>query len=317
MMNFLRALLYPGMVYIFTLAMFLEWLDRKLVAKFQNRVGPMYAGPLGLLQPLADFLKLLSKESIIPAGSDRILFNICPISAFVVITLAVSFVPMVSVRGLLSTEGDLIVVLALLTIYLLLVYTSGASPPSRYSQIGAARAALMLLGFDLPLMMSSISVAVTAGSFKLSDIIAQGRYYIVGLHFIGFLIFLVAAQAELDRLPFDIPEAESEIVSGWLVEYSSWRLALLRLAKNIEFLLLTGLAVNLYLGGPLGPSLPSLEPFLQPLYFILKLVLVTFLLSLIRASFARLRIDQFVTLGWHYLLPLSLIYLVMTVVLVN
>jgi NADH-quinone oxidoreductase subunit H len=308
-----QVFVYPGILYMVALAFFLEWLDRKLVARLQNRVGPHYAGPYGLLQPLADFVKLLTKESIVPSGADGLLFTLCPVTAFIVVATAASFVPMTSTRGLLSTEGDAVAVLALITIYLLLVYTAGAASPSRYSLVGAVRAAHMLLGFELPLMLSCLGVIASAGSFKLSEIAAQGVWRVFGLHALGFAIFLVAAEAELDRLPFDIPEAEQEIVSGWLVEYSSWRLALLRLTKDMELLLLSGLATTLFLGGPAGPAPPSAENLLYPLYFLAKTAFVVFLLSLIRASSARIRLDQFVVLCWRYLVPASFAYLALAV----
>jgi len=309
----LRAFVYPGIAYMVALALLLEWLDRKIVARLQNRVGPYYAGPHGLLQPLADLIKLLAKEDVVPLGADRILFTLSPIAAFVVVTVAAAFVPLASTSGLVSAEGDAVAVLALITIYLLLVYAAGAASPSRYSQVGAVRAAHMLLGFEIPLMLSCLGVLASAGSFRLSELAARGSVRVFGLHAVGFAIFLIAAQAELERLPFDIPEAEQEIVSGWLVEYSSWRLALFRLARDIELLLLSGLAVTLFLGGPVGPSPPGAEPLLYPLYFIAKAALIVFLFSLVRASTARIRLDQFVTFCWRYLVPTSFAYFALAV----
>lgn len=311
-----RAFFYPGVTYVLALALLLEWLDRKFVARLQNRVGPRYAGPAGVLQPLADVLKLLSKESVVPRGSDRLLFNLCPLAAFSVISIAAAFVPASADGGLVSLEGDVVLVPALLTLYLLFVYMAGASSLSRFSLIGATRAALMLLGFEIPLMLSCVSVAVAVGSFRISEIAAQGRVLALGPHAVGFLIYLVAAQAELDRQPFDIPEAETEIVSGWLVEYSGWRLALFRLSKDVELLLLSGLAVALFLGGPAGPAVAGFESIFSCLYFLLKLSLVVFLLSVIRASFCRLRIDQFIHVGWRILIPASFLYLALVALVV-
>lgn len=314
--SFLEALVYPGLLYNIALAFIIEWLDRKLVARFQNRVGPYYTGPQGLLQPLADFLKLLSKEAIVPKASDKLLLTLNPIAAFIIISVALAFMPLADKRGVLSLEGDVVIVPALLTLYLLFVYTAGASSLSRYSFIGAARAAMMLLGFEIPLMLSCVSVALAAGSFRISDIVNQGKLYVFGPHFIGFLIYLIAAEAELDRQPFDIPEAETEIVSGWLVEYSSWRLAIFRLSKDLELLLLSSLAVTLFLGGPCGPTAPGLEGLLYPLYFNAKLLIVIFLLSMIRAAFGRVRIDQFIHVGWRMLIPASFLYLAVVALVV-
>ncbi|MEM1667140.1 MAG: complex I subunit 1 family protein [Thermofilaceae archaeon] len=308
LLRFVQALAY--LLYTLLLALLLEWFDRKLIAKFQNRVGPHYTGPAGILQPLADVLKLLSKESVVPEGTDRLMFTLSPLLAFTIICTATAFVPLLGYTGLASLEGDVILVLALLTLYLLVIYTAGASSSSRFSLIGATRAALMLLGFEIPLMLSCLSVAASSGSFRISEIATQTQPRLLGIHALGFIMYLVAAQAELDRQPFDIPEAETEIVSGWLVEYSGWRLALFRLSKDVELVLLTGLAVALFMGGGPGIPLQGLELAVATLAFLIKQLFVVFILSLIRASFGRLRIDQFIGVGWRVLIPASFLYLV-------
>ena len=311
LVEILEAFLYPGVLYISILALLFEWIDRKLVARFQNRVGPYYAGPHGSLQPLADFIKLLSKEDIVPANSDKLLFTMGPVLALVIPFLGTAFLPISHTDGLVSIEGDLIVVVALLTLYALIVYVSGVAPPSRYSLIGAERTVLMLVGFEIPLILSCLSAAISAGSLRISRIVEYqaGRWLLLGPHLVGFIIFLVAAQAELERIPFDLPEAEKEIVAGWQVEYASWRLAFFRLSRDVEHVLLAGLAAALFLGGPLGPAPPGFEHVLYPAYFLAKSIAVLALFSLLKASFARIRIDQFVDFCWHYLIPISLAYL--------
>ncbi|RLE95696.1 MAG: NADH-quinone oxidoreductase subunit H, partial [Thermoprotei archaeon] len=187
----LEALLYPGVLYLSLIALLFEWIDRKLVARLQNRVGPYYAGPHGILQPLADFLKLLSKEDIVPEGTDRLLFAACPVLALVITLTAAAFLPLAAPRGLVSFDGDLVVVVSLLTLYALIVYASGIAPPSRYSLIGAERAVLMLIGFEIPLMLSCLSVALAAGSLRISDIVARQveRWYVLGPHAVAFIIY--------------------------------------------------------------------------------------------------------------------------------
>jgi NADH-quinone oxidoreductase subunit H len=307
----LETLVYPGVLYVTLLALFFEWVDRKLVARLQNRVGPYYAGPHGLLQPLADLLKLVSKEDIVPLKADRLLFTLCPILAMVVMLTASAFLPMAAPYGLVSFEGDLIVAIALLTIYALIVYASGIAPPSRYSLLGAERVVLMLIGFEVPLTLSCLSVAIASGSLKISDIVLRqaDRYHVLGVCAPAFALFLIASQAELERVPFDIPEAETEVVAGWQVEYASWRLALFRLSRDVEMLFLSGLGATLFLGGPLGPTPSRLSWLLPPIYFLAKSILVLVLLSILRASFARIRIDQFVSFCWRTLIPVSLAYL--------
>ncbi|RLF03113.1 MAG: NADH-quinone oxidoreductase subunit H, partial [Thermoprotei archaeon] len=243
------------------------------------------------------------------------LFTACPVLALVVTLTAAAFLPLTAPRGLVSLDGDLVIVVSLLTLYALIVYASGTAPPSRYSLIGAERAVLMLIGFEIPLMLSCLSVAIAAGSLRISDIVLRQaeRWYVLSPHVVAFIIFLVASQAELERVPFDIPEAETEIVAGWQVEYASWRLALFRLSRDVEMVLLSGLAAALFLGGPLGPTPPGLGWLLPPVYFLLKSALVLALLSVLRASFARIRIDQFVSFCWRYLIPASLAYLIIVV----
>ncbi|MEM1509744.1 MAG: complex I subunit 1 family protein [Thermofilaceae archaeon] len=299
-------------IFISGLALLFEWLDRKFVAKLQNRIGPRYTGPFGALQPFADFIKLLSKEDVVPEGTKLFLFNICPVAAVLLLFIANSLVPTVQMEGILTAEGDLIIILAVITLYLLTIYTAGSAASSRYSLMGATRAAIMLLGFELPLMFSSLSVGFAAGSFELSKIVAKQseKPFIAGPHLIGFIIFLIAAQAELEKLPFDIPEAETEIVSGWLVEFSSWRLAFFKFSRDLELVLLSGLATALYLGGPTGPVISGLEAFLHLLYFFIKSISVLFLFSLLSTLFARIRLDQFIGLCWRYLIPLALAYFI-------
>jgi len=307
----LEPLVYPGVLYVTFLALLFEWIDRKLVARLQNRVGPYYAGPHGLLQPLADFLKLISKEDIVPLKADRLLFTLCPILALVIMFTASAFLPMVAPYGLASFNGDLVVAIALLTIYALIIYASGIAPPSRYSLLGAERVVLMLIGFEVPLTLSCLSVAIACGSLRISDIVLHqaDRYHVLGLCAPAFALFLVASQAELERVPFDIPEAETEVVAGWQVEYASWRLALFRLSRDVEMLFLSGLGAALFLGGPLGPTSSRFSWLLPPIYFLAKSILVLVVLSILRASFARIRIDQFVSFCWRTLIPVSLAYL--------
>ena len=215
------SLLY--VVYISLLSLFFEWLDRKFVARLQNRVGPRYAGPSGLLQPLADLIKLLSKEDIIPVATDEFLFTAMPIILALLPVLAGIFIPFLGESSLVSLEGDLIIVLGLLGMYVVMVYMAGIAPPSRYSLLGAERAALMMVSFEIPMMLSCLSIAMIKGSLTLSYIATNHAFdqSTIAIGLPAFIIFVLSAQAELERIPFDIPEAKTEIVAGWQVEYSS------------------------------------------------------------------------------------------------
>jgi NADH-quinone oxidoreductase subunit H len=316
----LATIFFPGAVFLLAVSLFCEWVDRKLYARLQNRVGPHLAGPFGLLQPIADFIKLLSKEDIVPMATDRVLFTLMPILAPALILLACMFLPIAGPSGIISFKGDLIAVIALLSIYTITVYIAGEGSSNRFASIGAVRAALQLIGYEIPLTLSLLSAAIAAGSLSISGIVEaqaeRGLWLIAGPQIIGFTIFVIASQAEMERIPFDIPGAEQEIVSGWEVEYGGRRLALFRLSKDLELLLLSGLGAAIFLGGPIGPVIPGLEPVLYTLYFILKSLVVLAIFTLVRALFARLRIDQMVAFSWKYLMPPAMILIILTEVIV-
>ena len=309
-----QILLFPGFLFVIGLAFAYEWFDRKFYAKLQNRVGPLYTGPRGFLQPFADFVKLMAKEDIVPLAADKLLFNLSPIVAFALILTAVLLLPISTLTGILSFPGDLILAVALMTFFCIIVFLSGMCSTNRFSTVGAERAVFQLLGYEIPMMLAIVGVALGANSLRIGDIVgrqAENLWFIFGPQAIGFAIYAVAVQAELERIPFDIPEAEQEIVAGWLTEFSGRKLALFRLSRDIELVFVAGLAAALYLGGPLGPVLPGLEPLLYTIYFIVKTIFVLIVLSTVRALFARLRIDQMVSFSWKYLIPLSVLQLLL------
>jgi len=316
--TWLKILIFPGFIFAILASLFYEWLDRKFYAKFQNRVGPLYTGPSGLLQPLADFIKLLSKEDITPEAADKPFFNLIPIFAVATVLTGILMLPIASEAGVVSFYGDAIVAVAILTIFCVLVFLAGLFSVNRFSFVGAERAVSQLIGYEIPLTIALIGVLLAARSIRISDVVgAQASWwFILGPQAIGFAVFLIAGQAELERIPFDIPEAEQEIVAGWLTEYSGRKLALLRLAGDLELFYISGLAATFYLGGPSGPMIPGLEPLLRPVYFIAKTILVLYILSAIRSLFARLRIDQMVSFSWKYLVPISLFQLLVVRILI-
>jgi len=307
----LQVLIFPGLLFSIVLAFLYEWLDRKIYARLQNRVGPLYAGPAGILQPVADFIKLLAKEDIVPSAANKVIFNIAPIMALSLISTAVLLLPVTGVAGLISFDGDVILAMALMVLYVIVVFLAGFFSMNRFSTVGAERTVLQLLGYEIPMILSVMSVALSAGALSLAKIVENRNiWFIFGPHVISFFVYLIAGQAELERVPFDIPEAEQEIVAGWLTEYSGKKLALFRLSRDIELLFVAGLATTLFLGGavPVIGGIPSiLQVAICTVFFTLKMAGVLFLLSTIRALFARLRIDQMVDLSWKYLIPISLL----------
>jgi len=309
----LRTVVFPGFVFIFFLSLFYEWFDRKLYARLQNRVGPFYTGFNGLLQPLADFIKLLSKEDIVPKKVDQLLFTMTPLFALALSIFATLLLPISSSQGVVSFNGDAVVSILILTFICITVFYAGLSTYNRYAIIGAERLFLQMIGYEIPLMLSVAGVALSAQTLLLSDIVASQEHwwYIAGPQLLGFVVFVFAAQAELERIPFDLPEAEQEIIAGWNIDYSGRRLAMFRLARNIELVFLCGLATTFFLGGPLGPTVEGYTPLLYTLYFIIKSMFVLAILTVVRALFARLRIDQVTSFCWRYLLPLALFQFVL------
>ncbi|MEM3615105.1 MAG: complex I subunit 1 family protein [Candidatus Methanomethylicia archaeon] len=301
----LRVLIFPGILFLLFLAFLFEWVDRKAYARFQNRIGPLYAGPSGILQPLADFIKLMAKEDITPMYVDAVFFNNLPIIATVIPLFASLYLPMDGQPILSPFEGDVVLLLTLMTIYTIIVFIAGWVSTNRFSTVGAERAILQFLAYEIPMFISVASVAIYVGSTSVTYISQNQPVPMILLQPIGFLVFIIALQAELERIPFDIPEAESEIVAGWLTEYCGPKLAFLRLAEDLKLVFGSGLAVSIFLGGGSGPFLPSF------LWFILKMIFVVLLSSYIRSLFARLRIDQMVSGCWKYLIPLSILQLVL------
>ena len=305
----LRVLIYPGALFLIFLAFLYEWVDRKFLARVQNRYGPLYTGPSGILQPFADFLKLLSKEDIMPAAADRLLFNLTPIAYSTLPLVALLVIPIDGGKAVLAFDGDLIFVMFLLTLIVITVFLAGLGSMSRFSIIGGVRAALQMLGYEIPMGLAVIGPAVAAGSLSITDIVrwqSTGLRWLILLQPLGFAILVCCMLAELEYVPFDIPEAETEIVAGWRTEFSGRKLALIRLGKDLEVVLASALLASLYLGGA------------QPLYslpgsitFLIKTVLVVLLFTFLRGVFARFRIDQMVSGMWRYMVPLAILQVIL------
>ncbi|MCS7096902.1 MAG: NADH-quinone oxidoreductase subunit H [Candidatus Methanomethylicia archaeon] len=301
-----RLLIFPGICFLSFLAFLFEWIDRKAYARFQNRIGPLYAGPSGILQPIADFIKLMAKEDITPTYVDSVVFNNIPILAVAILVFASLYIPIDGKSILPPFEGDVVLLLTLLTIYTILVFIAGWTSTNRFSIIGATRAILQFLAYEIPMFISIVSVVMYIGSTSITYISQNQPIPMILLQPLGFIVFIVALQAELERIPFDIPEAESEIVAGWLTEYCGPKLAFLRFAEDLKLVLGSALATAIFLGGGSGPILPPV------VWFVLKMVFVVILSSYIRSLFARLRIDQMVSSCWKYLIPLSILQLVLS-----
>jgi NADH-quinone oxidoreductase subunit H len=313
-----RILVFPGFTFIFFLTLFCDWVERKLEARIQNRVGPMVAGPGGLFQPLADFIKLLTKEDIEPRGVKKTVFRFAPLVAFSIMVFAMCFLP-IDGASVLSTggfSGDLIIILVFATIANFLLFMAGWASANPYGTIGSARVLTQFLGYDIPLFLLALTPAFLAGSLNVFTIAGQAWPAIVLAPW-AFVLFIITLQAELEKDPFDVPHSESEVVGGLETEYTGAKLAFLHLTRDVQVVFGSALVVTLFLGGANGPMVAGFEWLLAPLYFVIKLLIVVVISEYITTVVARLRIDQVLTGNWKILLPAAIITLIATVALVT
>jgi NADH-quinone oxidoreductase subunit H len=295
------------------------WLERKVLGRFQSRLGPNRVGPYGLLQPAADVLKLLSKERATPGTAVPWMFALAPVISIVtaVATLAiVPFGPRDAWGGDIGLYGidvpiGLLYFFAFGSLGFYGLVLGGWASGSKYSFLGAMRAAAQLISYEVALGLSLLGVAMTAGSLSIVDIVeAQGNMWYVVPQFVGFLIFMAAGFAETSRAPFDLPESDSELVQGFNTEYGGMRFGSFFMAEYIEMVVISGIAAACFLGGWHGPGPEALGP----LWMFIKLMVGIFLFIWVRASMPRLRYDQLMSFGWKILLPVATLNVLATAV---
>jgi NADH-quinone oxidoreductase subunit H len=296
-MALFQILLFPGLLFLAFYGTIIEFVDRKVYARMQNRKGPPW------FQPIADFIKLLGKETIIPNEANATLFLVLPIVTLTAVTTAFLSVPIWSVQAVMAFPGDMIVVLVLLAICPLCFFLAGWNSSSFYSTIGSQRVLIQLFAYEVPLLMSIIGPAVLAGSWSLSDVAA---FYAANplwalINIPGFFVAMAAGQGKLERVPFDTPEAETEIVAGALTEYGGRPYAFFHLAIDMETVVIPAVIGAVFI--PLFSS----NPFIGFVLFVFKTMIVLVALTALRAITARLRIEQMVRFCWMLLVPLSLI----------
>jgi len=257
---------------------------------------------------LADFIKLLSKEDIVPEACEKILFNATPIIYLTLPLVALFVMPIASNTGIAAFEGDLIFVMFIFALMIITVFLGGWSSRNRYSTIGGVRALLQMMSFEIPMALALSGPAIAAKSLSISTISQwqTTQTWLIFLQPIGFAVLVICLMAELETAPFNIPESESEVVAGWLTEFSGRKLALIRLGKNLELVLASALIASLYLGG-----IQDLFFIPAVVIFIVKTVVVVLLISFLRAIFARLRLDQSISGMWRYLLPLAILQIIL------
>ncbi len=293
---------------LMVLAMLYIYLERRVLGRFQSRLGPNRVGPFGLLQPVADAVKILFKEDVVPEGADRLVFNVAPVLMFVPVLLVVAVLPLGEHFFLVDLNIGLLYLVAVTSLTTLAIFMAGWASNNRYALFGAMRGVAQLISYEIPVVLSLASVVLLSGSLSLVDVVeGQALPYLLVLP-LTFLIYLVGSSAEMNRTPFDIAEADSEIVAGYHTEYSGMKFGLFQLAEFAAVLVTSAIGATLFLQGWRWAVLPSY------LWFLIKVFGLAFIFVWIRATIPRLRVDQIMGYAWKYLFPLSLLTVLVTAV---
>jgi NADH-quinone oxidoreductase subunit H len=315
---------------IFALGMggfaYATWIERKFLARLQMRYGPNRAGKFGLLQPVADGLKLLFKEELTPAGADKIIFTIAPIVTLLPGLLVFAVIPIGGKVVLFGAERSLVLapdlnvgvlyVLAVTSIAVYGITMAGWSSNNKYALLGSLRSTAQMISYELAMGLSILSVVLTAGTLNVQSIVdAQKNVWFIFLQPLAFILYLITTTAEVNRAPFDLPEAEQELTAGYHTEYSGMKFALFFAAEYIKMIAVSALGATLFLGGWRGPFVDQ-APLLGPVYFLIKTVLAMVVFVWIRGTLPRLRYDRLMAFGWKLLLPLSLANVMVTALVI-
>jgi NADH-quinone oxidoreductase subunit H len=368
-LDLFKIIVFPGILFVVGVSLFAEWYDRKLYARLQNRVGPFHTGYHGVLQPVADLVKLLAKEDVVQSGAEARSLAATPIIAMTLGLVMLMFIPIYTTSGIISFEGDLIAVLFLSTIFALTVILTGWFSTNRFAEVGTARAGMQLIAYEIPLVLSAITPAIILGYYYSIPVQVNNIMLSTGLTYppalaalstviptsglsvltianitqlqstlnmpfillapLSFAVFIISLMAEMEKVPFDVPEAHTEIVAGWQTEISGRKLAIFRLSSDLEYLWGAGLAAALFLGGPWGPGsqigLTTLDQILGTGlilgvlpwgyligtgWFLVKVFVIIFVIANMRTLFARFRIDQILKGSWKYLIPLAFLNII-------
>jgi NADH-quinone oxidoreductase subunit H len=300
-------ILFGILIVVLTIGGMLIWLERRMLGLWQDRYGPNRVGPFGLLQVVADMIKVFTKEDWIPPFADRAVFIIAPAVIVVVVLMSYTVIPYAPGIEVVDLNIGLLFFLAMSSLGVYSVALAGWASSSKYSLLGGLRASAQMLSYEVFMGLSLMGVVMLAGSFNLREIVeAQRGLWFVVPQFIGFVVFFIAGIAETHRLPFDLPEAESELVAGYHSEYSGLKFGMFFVGEYLGITLISALTTALFFGGWLGPVLPPLA------WFLIKTFCFICFFILLRASLPRPRYDQLMTFGWKVMLPLSLVNLLVT-----
>jgi NADH-quinone oxidoreductase subunit H len=301
--------------------MYMTWLERKLVARMQDRIGPNRVGPFGLLQPIADMVKFLTKEDIVPEGVDKPVHLLAPIVVVIPVILSFSVIQFGVGMGAVDLNLGLLFLLAMGSVATIAVFMAGFGSHNKFALIGGMRAAAQIISYEIPQILAVAVIVLLAGSISLNGIIEEQSglfglgWYIFYLPVgpIAFFIFLLASTAEINRVPFDLPEAESELVAGYHTEYSGMKFGLFYLAEFLNTFLISAVAASLFFGGWQGPFVQQV-PALGIVYFFGKTLLLITIQLWFRGTLPRIRVDQLMNFGWKRLVPVTLGLLLFTAV---
>ena len=312
------------LVVLLTAIAYAVWLERKVVAHIQSRWGPYLVGPHGLLQPVADALKFLFKEDILPSEVDRVVYYLAPFIAFTMAFASIAVIPFgesITIRGhnipfqITDLNVGLLFILAVTSLGVYGIALAGWASNSKFPLFGGLRSSAQMISYELSLGLAVVGVVIISSSLSLREIVEQQRgLFNIVTQPLGFLIYLTAAIAETNRTPFDLPEAESELVGGFHTEYSSFKFAMFFMAEYANIVTVSCLATLLFFGGWLGPVFgpPLLQSLLPVLWFCLKVFCFLFIYIWIRGTLPRFRYDQLMAFGWRFLLPFALLNVLVT-----
>ncbi|MBU0653127.1 MAG: NADH-quinone oxidoreductase subunit NuoH [Proteobacteria bacterium] len=295
------------LIFVVFNALILTWAERKVAGHMQRRIGPKEVGPYGLIQPIADALKLLGKEILTPRDVDKPLYYLAPMIIFVPVLVSFIVIPFSASLLVMDINVGILVILAFSSLSMFSILMAGWGSNNKYALIGAIRSIAQNIAYEIPLLLALLPIIMMTNSFSLKTIVeAQHGLWFIVYQPLAFLIYFIAAVAETNRTPFDLPEAESELVAGYHTEYSGMRFALFFLAEYTNIFIVSAIAVTFFLGGYQGPFLPGI------VWFLLKSYSLVFVIMWLRWTFPRVRFDQLLNISWKALIPLSFINLLVT-----
>jgi NADH-quinone oxidoreductase subunit H len=294
------------MAFVILMAMGFIWFERRVISRYQIRIGPNRIGPFGLLQPVADVIKILIKEDIVPLNADKIIHLLAPAVAIIPAIMVFAVIPFSNGASLVDLNIGILYIVAISSISIVGQVMAGWGSNNKYALISAMRVIAQVVSYEIPLALSIIGVVLFAGTLSMNGIVQQQSIPFILLQPLGFIIYFLASLAEVNRTPFDLLEAEGEIVAGYNIEYSGFKFALFYLTEYTEAIAISTIITTLYLAGWKGPFLPPV------LWFLIKVFAVFTLIIWVRATLPRLRIDQVMGFAWKFLLPLAFINLLIT-----